>query len=145
MVGVVQISRRKPAGPDLSQPPDYTATDVHKWLVPKQGAFAIGAGATIGTSADDGYTVSAAITLVLMLPGPVISLIGKANILSKRIGGASQDANFEAMATYDGNSNTFDLTIDAQYEIPVVLDIDGHGRTLRRRRRVVLRPGQAAA
>jgi hypothetical protein len=69
--------------------------------------------------------VSAAITLVLMLPGPVISLIGKANILSKRIGGASQDANFEAMATYDGNSKTFDLTIDAKYEIPVVLDIEG--------------------
>ncbi len=113
------------SGPDLSQPHDYTATDVHKWLVPKQGAFAIGAGATIGTSADDGYTVSAAITLVLMLPGPVISLIGKANILSKRIGGASQDANFEAMATYDGNSGTFDLTIDAKYEIPVVLDLEG--------------------
>lgn len=112
------------AGPDLSRPPDYSASDVHKWLVPKQGAFALGAGATIGTSADDGFTVSAAITLVLMLPGPVISLIGKANILSKRLGGASEDASFEAMATYDGNSGTFDLTIDAKYEIPVVLDLE---------------------
>lgn len=101
----------------------YSATDVNKWLVPKEGAFAIGAGATIGTEADDGYTVSAAVMLVLMLPGPVISLIGKANILSKRIGAASDDANFDAMATYDGNSQTFDLTIDAQYSIPAVLDI----------------------
>ena len=117
-----------PAGsnaPDLSNGTDYTATDVHKWLVPKQGAFALGAGATIGTEADDGFTVSAAVTFVLMLPGPVISLIGKANILSKRIGGAEQDANFEAMATYDGNADTFDLTIDAHYQIPVVLDIEG--------------------
>lgn len=111
--------------PDLQGTPNYSATDVNKWLVPKQGAFAIGAGATIGTEADDGYTVSAAIMLVILLPGPVISLIGKANILSKRIGAASQDANFDAMATYDGTSETFDLTIDAQYQIPVVLDISG--------------------
>jgi hypothetical protein len=109
--------------PDLTATPDYSATDVNKWLVPKEGAFAIGAGATIGTEADDGYTVSAAIMLVLMLPGPIISLIGKANILSKRITAASDDANFDAMATYDGNSQTFDLTIDAQYSIPAVLDI----------------------
>ena len=27
------------------------------------------------------------------------------------------------MATYDGNAGTFDLVIDAQYSIPVVLDI----------------------
>lgn len=110
-------------GPDLTATPDYSATDVNKWLVPKAGAFAIGAGATIGTAADDGYTASAAIMFVLMMPGPVISLIGKANILSKRVGGASDDANFDAMATFDGNSDTFDLTIDAQYSIPVVLDI----------------------
>ena len=113
-----------PSGPNLSGTPDYTATDVNKWLVPSAGAFAIGAGATIGTAADDGYTASAAIMLVILVPGPVISLIGKANILSKRISGADQDANFEAMATYDGNSGTFDLTIDAQYQIPIVLDIE---------------------
>lgn len=112
-------------GPDTSKPSDYNATDVNKWMSPEPGAFAIGAGATIGTSADDGFTVSAAITFVLMLPGPVISLIGKANILSKRIGSAQQEANFEAMATFDGNAGTFDLTIDAQYKIPVVLDIEG--------------------
>ncbi len=104
-------------------PPNYSATDFYKWLWPKQGAFAIGAGATIGTEADDGYTVSAAIMFVLMLPGPIISFIGKANILSPRIGGASDDADFDAMATYDGTSQTFDLTVDAQYSIPIVLDI----------------------
>jgi hypothetical protein len=113
-----------PSGsPDLTATPDYSATDVSKWLVPKQGAFAIGAGATIGTEADDGYTVSAAVMFVLMVPGPVISLIGKAKILSKRIGAASEGGNFDAMATYDGNSQTFDLMIDAQYSIPIVLDI----------------------
>ena len=103
---------------------DYSATDVNKWISAyKPGAFAIGGGVTIGTEFDDGFTVSAAIMLIIMMPGPVISLIGKANILSKRIGGASEDANFEAMATYDGNSDTFDLVIQAQYSIPIVLDI----------------------
>ncbi len=105
--------------------PAYSATAVQKWMAPKPGAFALGAGATIGTEADDGFTVSAAVMLVVMLPGPVISLVGKANILSKRIGGAQQEANFEAMATLDGNAGTFDLMIEAKYKIPLVLDIEG--------------------
>jgi hypothetical protein len=114
-------------GIETNAAPDFDATDVNKWLVPKQGAIAIGAGATIGTSVDDGFTVSAAITLVLMLPGPVIALIGKANVLSKRISGPGQDANFDALAVYDGNTQTFDISIDAHYQIPVVLEVDGTG------------------
>lgn len=113
------------AGIDTAAPPDFDATSVAKWMRPKDGALAIGAGAVIGTSVDDGFTVSAGIAFVLILPGPVITLIGKANILSKRIGGANQDAMFNAMAVYDGNSETFDLTVEAHYEIPIVLEIDG--------------------
>jgi hypothetical protein len=102
--------------------PDYSATDVFKWLNPVSGAFALGAGAVIGTM-DDGFTASASIAFMIILPGPVIIFIGKANILSKRISGPADEANFEAMATYDGNAGTFDLVIDAQYSIPVVLDV----------------------
>jgi hypothetical protein len=102
--------------------PDYSATDVFKWLNPVSGAFALGAGAVIGTM-DDGFTASASIAFMIILPGPVIVFIGKANILSKRISGPSDEANFEAMATYDGNAGTFDLVIDAQYSIPVVFDV----------------------
>lgn len=112
-------------GIDTGAAPDYDATDVNKWLAPKPGALALGAGATIGTSVDDGFTASAAIAFILLLPGPVVMLIGKANILSKRISSANQDANFDAMALYDGNSQTFDITIDAHYQIPVVFEVDG--------------------
>jgi hypothetical protein len=112
-----------PGGPDFNKKPDYSATDVNKWLVPRDGAFALGAGATIGTQVDDGFTASAAVMLMLILPGPVISLIGKAKILSKRISGTTTDANFDAMATFDGTAKTFDLTIDAHYQIPLVLEI----------------------
>ena len=105
---------------------DYSATDVHKWLNPNAGAFALGAGGVIGTSHDDGFTVSAGITLVLMLPGPIVTLIGRANILSKRVRAANDErTNFEALATFDGNANTFDLAVNAHYEIPIVLEIEG--------------------
>jgi hypothetical protein len=109
--------------------PDYTVADAQKWLYPESGGFALGAGATIGTSADDGYAASAAIALVLILPGPVLMLVGKAKILSKRISGASDDPSsvgltFEALAVYDGQADVFDMNIDAQYRIPVVLDIE---------------------
>jgi hypothetical protein len=113
--------------PDLqgdSGNPDFTATDVFKWLNPVDGALALGAGAVLGTQ-DDGFTASASIAFILILPGPVMMLIGKANILSPRISGPGEEANFEAMATYDGNAGTFDLVIEAQYSIPVVLDVHG--------------------
>ncbi len=121
--------------PDLTGAPDlqggtgeadYTATDAMKWLNPVPGAFALGAGAVIGTQ-DDGFTASASISFILILPGPVMMLIGKANILSKRIGGPAESANFEAMATYDGNADTFDMVIEAHYSIPVVLDVQATG------------------
>ena len=102
---------------------EYSATDEQKWLNFVPGAFALGAGATIGTQ-DDGFTASAAIAFILILPGPIISFVGKANILSERIGGATADANFQAMATYDGTTETFDMVVQAQYSIPVVLDIE---------------------
>ena len=116
-------------GPDLqgdNGAPDFTATDVFKWLNPVGGAFALGAGAVIGTQ-DDGFTASASIAFILILPGPVIMLIGKANILSPRISGPAEEANFEALATYDGNAGTFDLVIQAQYSIPVVFDVQATG------------------
>lgn len=102
---------------------EYSATDEQKWLNPVPGAFALGAGATIGTQ-DDGFTASAAIAFTIILPGPIIALVGKADILSPRIDSAKGDANFTALATYDGNSETFDLVIQPQYSIPVVLDIE---------------------
>jgi hypothetical protein len=110
-------------------PTDYTVEEATKWLAPEPGGFALGAGATIGTSADDGYAASAWIAFVLILPGPVLMLVGKANILSKRISGASDDPSsvgltFDALAVYDGQADVFDMNIDAQYRIPVVLDIE---------------------
>src|SRR5262249_25102199 len=104
---------------------NYTATDVNKWLMwPQPGALALGAGVTIGTS-DDGYTASAAVTFVLMMPGPVIQFIGKANILSKRVSGRTADATFNALATLDLGADTFELAVDARYSMLKVIRIEG--------------------
>jgi len=110
--------------PDTGQPPDYTATDPAKWLDPVPGAFALGAGATVGTQ-DDGFTASAAIAFMIIVPGPVIAIVGLANLLAKRIAGPSGTANFDALATYDGQTGVFDMVIDAHYSIPVVVDVQG--------------------
>jgi hypothetical protein len=112
--------------PDVTGTADFTATDVDKWANPVPGALALGAGAVIGTQ-DDGFTASASIAFILMLPGPVMMLIGKANILSPRISGPAEEADFEATATYDGNAGTFDMVIQAQYSIPVVFDVQATG------------------
>ncbi len=125
--------------PDLqgdSGKPDFTATDAFKWLHPDAGALALGAGAVIGTQ-DDGFTASASIAFVLILPGPVIMLIGQANVLSKRVGGPGEGADFEAMAVYDGEAETFELTIEAQYSIPIVLDVQATAEL-----RVDAKPGE---
>ncbi len=87
--------------------------------------------------AGDGFTASASIAFVLILPGPVIMLIGQANVLSKRVGGPGEGAEFEALAVYDGEAETFELTIEAQYSIPIVLDVQATAEL-----RVDAKPGE---
>lgn len=54
-----------------------------KWA-PKQGAFAIGLGAELGTETDSGYAFNGKFLAVVALPGPVILLEGTANICRER-------------------------------------------------------------
>jgi hypothetical protein len=104
---------------------DYSLTNPNKWLPYYQdGALAIGAGVSLGTS--DGYTVTAQMALVLMFPGPVIMLVGKARLLSARsTDPTSYGPAFEAMAVYDGAADSFDMAVHASYEIPYLLDMGG--------------------
>ena len=126
--GGIDASREPPPPPAALDPGYFDATDPHKWLVPLPGAFALGAGATIGTSADNGYAVSASITFALLLPGPVVMLIGKARVLSGRAT-TGQDSgvglSLDALAALDFEAETFDLDIEARYQIPVLLDVEG--------------------
>lgn len=85
-----------------------------KWAF-QSGSFALGAGVTIGTLSDNGYAFSGKMLLVIVFPGPILLLEGKANILSKR---ASQDreALFRSITVLDARAGTFLIGIDAQYK-----------------------------
>lgn len=98
-------------------PPPWKARD---------GAFAIGAGAIIGTTSDDGFVTNAKLAVMVALPGPVIMLQGAANIVKKRgdLTG-SEKPNFVCLAIFDGNANTFLLNIGAYYSIKNVLEVQG--------------------
>jgi hypothetical protein len=95
------------------------------WKV-QDGAFALGAGAIVGTTADDGFAVNAKLGVMVTLPGPVVMLQGAANIAKKRgelIGGGRP--LFTCLAIFDGTNDTFLLNIGAFYEVANLIKIRG--------------------
>lgn len=84
---------------------------------PVRGSFALGAGVTLGTTTDDGYAVNAKAALVLVLPGPILMIEGKAAFLKNR---AKSDADMlTALAVLDNRAGQFLLNIVAEYPKPV--------------------------
>jgi hypothetical protein len=105
IAGTTDWYHRAPAG----------VTDLqHKWTN-QQAAEAFGAGVTIGTVADNGYTFSGRVLLVISLPGPVLMLQGAANLLKER-SKLDQEAIFRALAVLDSSAGTFLIGLDAQYK-----------------------------
>ena len=98
------------------------ATNAQKWAV-DVGAFAIGAGTTLGTFADDGYTVNTSVLLILVLPGPVLLLEGKGSFLTARKGGG--EGNFEALLVLDVPSKLFEANLAVAYEVDKLIDLTG--------------------
>lgn len=85
-----------------------------KWT-PTDGAYAFGAGVTIGTYADNGYEFSGALLLVLSFPGPTILIDGRANLFKKRAALSGGDPTFRALAVIQPNVS-FLLGLDAHYK-----------------------------
>ncbi|MEZ4312958.1 MAG: hypothetical protein R3F14_33470 [Polyangiaceae bacterium] len=88
-------------------------SDLTKWRY-TPGAFALGAGATIGTLADNGYTFSGKMLLVVVIPGPVILLEGRANLLKER-SKLSEEPAFHALAVLDARAGELLFGVDAKY------------------------------
>ncbi|MBJ7608164.1 MAG: hypothetical protein JF887_01865 [Candidatus Dormibacteraeota bacterium] len=103
----------------------FTATDLNKWMWPDHGAYAFGAGATIGSQATNGHLVSATVMFVFMMPGPVIMLVGTADILKNPKKSPKQPGLFNAMAVLDVEAGSFDMAIDVHYKKPAVVDVHG--------------------
>jgi hypothetical protein len=98
-----------------------------KWS-PQRDSLAIGAGVTLGTITDNGYLVSAKTLLVIVIPGPIILIEGKANFLKER-STLSEEGIFKALAVIDNRAGQFTLNIEAAYKYDEeegrVLDIHG--------------------
>ncbi len=79
------------------------------------GSLAFGAGVSVGTVPDNGYTFSGKMLLVLVFPGPILLIEGKANILQKR-SKLDDEPLFRALAVLDARAGTFLIGLDAQYK-----------------------------
>ena len=97
-----------------------------KWS-PTSGAFAFGAGITLGTYADNGYEFSGRLLLVLSFPGPTILIDGRANLFKKRAELSTGEPEFRALAVIEPGKS-FLLGLDAHYKYKSsgeLLDIKG--------------------
>ncbi|HEV8239544.1 MAG TPA: hypothetical protein VGS57_09265 [Thermoanaerobaculia bacterium] len=90
-------------------------TDIKTKWKPQKGSFALGAGITLGTLSDNGYTFNGKFLLAIVIPGPLILLQGAASFLKKRADGADE-GQFRALAVLDGRAGSFLIGLDAEYK-----------------------------
>ena len=90
--------------------------DFNKWD-PKKGGKAFGAGLTLGTYADNGFTFNARALLVLAFPGPLFLIEGLGNLLKdrKELGG-DEEPLFRAIAIFDEDAGEYTFGLDAFYQ-----------------------------
>ncbi|HVN12738.1 MAG TPA: hypothetical protein VMT69_11640 [Kineosporiaceae bacterium] len=103
--------------------PPFTVDDQQKWA-PAGGQWALGAGLSLGTLPDAGFSVNTAALLVVLLPGPVVLLQGTANLFTPPPAlGPDQEGTLSLLAALDGRAGTLQLGIDAAWSLARVIDI----------------------
>lgn len=95
--------------------PEIGVTDLtHKWKN-SNGAFALGAGITIGTLPDNGFTFNGRMLFLLSFPGPVLMIEGKANILKER-SSLGEDPLFRCLVVLDFQAGSFLVGLDVNFK-----------------------------
>jgi len=107
-----------------STPAPYSVNDVAKWA-PERGEHAFGAGLMLATAFDDGRTVDVNALVVVLTPGPVVMIEGFANVLAGRPNDLTEEGAFHALAVIDGRAGTFQLNIDASYNLKKIIELGG--------------------
>ena len=104
---------------DWYRRPELGVVDVKKWG-DRRDSQAFGAGVTVGTLPDKGYSVALKGLLIVVVPGPVILLDARANILKDPAALARPDAQalFNSLIVYDGRQGTLELAIEPHYVFP---------------------------
>ena len=98
-------------------------TYLDKWT-PREGSMVLGCGITLGTVSDNGYAFSGRMLLVIILPGPILLIEGKANLLKERAK-LDKESDFRALSVLDKQAGTFQVNIDAKYKLDKLIDIHG--------------------
>ena len=96
-------------------PQPFSVTDPTKWS-PSIGSWAFGAGLSLGTLPDAGFSVNTKALLVVLMPGPVILLQGTADLLKVPAAfrdGATDEGTFGLLAASASRAATLELGIDA--------------------------------
>ena len=90
-------------------------TDLKSKWINHRGSLAFGVGATIGTGSDNGFTFACKALLIIVFPGPIFLLEGKANLLKER---AKLDADpmFRTLAVLDMRQKQILMGLDAKYK-----------------------------
>lgn len=91
-------------------------TDLKGKWVNHPGSLGLGAGVTIGTLPDNGYTFSGKMLFAIVFPGPILLIEGKANILRERSKLEGGEPIFRALAVLDGRAGTFLVGVSAQFK-----------------------------
>jgi hypothetical protein len=95
--------------------PDTGVTDLESKWVNRRGSLALGGGVTIGTNSDEGFTFACQAILIIVFPGPIILLEGKANLLAERAK-LDDDPLFRSLAVLDMRQGQILIGLDAQYK-----------------------------
>jgi hypothetical protein len=101
----------------------YNVSTLEKWMA-KYDHFAFGAGITLGTQFDDGYSLNIKALVAVLIPGPVVMIEGTANVLKTRHD-SNKSAAFYALVVFDGNAGTLQVNVDAKYNLQRIVDIHG--------------------
>lgn len=96
-------------------PPGEGVANLRKWEDAK-GSLGLGAGITLGTVMDNGYTFSGRMLLAIVFPGPIIMVEGRADVLQSR-SGLDDEPVFRTLLVIDGREGTLTAGLDARYAI----------------------------
>jgi hypothetical protein len=95
---------------DNVEPPDVVPIG-EQWK-PAEGALAFGAGATLGSDADNANKVTFDLLLAMTFPGPIVTLQGKADMLNSGTD-VPEDAKAQALAVLDTRADSLTFGVDA--------------------------------
>ncbi len=95
--------------------PEIGVTDLANKWGNRKDSLGLGAGITIGTVYDNGFTFAGRMLFVIVFPGPIVLIEGKGNILKRR-SELSEEPIFRALVVLDGRAGTFLIGLDAEYK-----------------------------